>query len=532
MHAWLLSALVVLMGLITPVETTAIEWACPVQAAAFAYGPFPQCYSGGWGAGKTWDACLKALWLSDTFPKNRGVIARVVGKELRATTMVTFFKLCQPSAYQHGRRNDQEGLLQLNNGSEILFLHLDDPNMEGIIKGLEINWFLIDQAEENPEQMEEIFDLMLGRLGRWELAEVPDWLLEQETAAGRPWGYYSKVTNRPVPPPYPIIVCNPDIETHWIYQRFHPESFDYQTTYKARGYRMFDFDSRDNRFLSDINKQYLLDHDDAFVRRNVKGLWGMPEGAIHAIDPRSLVEGSPEIEAWLQQTCSLHRTLDHGESSPTCCLWAAVTPDGDVVVYREYYLGNALISTHRANITALSEGERFDSNLADPSIFHKTSQKKGGRWSVADEYTSTDDEHSQTTALFWSPADNNELGTRNRINEYLRVDEERIHPFTHTKGAPRLFFLQANERYPQGCRHVIRETRSQRRVKIGTELGKAMFSDERDPNVTDHSVDCLRYMIASRPPLPRMIRPDSSVTTFAGQQRLTRQLAKQMAGRR
>ena len=48
-----------------------------------------------------------------------------------------------------------------------------DPNVQGILKGLEINWFLGDQAEEDPEHMEDVFDLLLGRLGRWDLAEVP-----------------------------------------------------------------------------------------------------------------------------------------------------------------------------------------------------------------------------------------------------------------------------------------------------------------------------------------------------------------------
>jgi len=35
---------------------------------------------------------------------------------------------------------------------------------------------------------------------------------------------------------------------------------------------------------------------------------------------------------------------------------------------REYYQANTLISTHRANIAALSVSERYERNLADPSI--------------------------------------------------------------------------------------------------------------------------------------------------------------------
>jgi superfamily I DNA and RNA helicase len=93
----------------------AIEFASETQGEAFRYGPYPQVASGDWGSGKTFVYCLKALWLSTTFPKNRGVIARAVGKDLRLTTQQTFFKICTPSMYKRGRRNDSDGVLQLNN---------------------------------------------------------------------------------------------------------------------------------------------------------------------------------------------------------------------------------------------------------------------------------------------------------------------------------------------------------------------------------------------------------------------------------
>ncbi len=521
-----------------PHQTQTIQWASPMQAAGFAHGPTPQCLSGGWGSGTTWVGCMKALWLSDTFPKNRGVIFRKVGKELRATTMATFFKLCPEAAYKQGKRNDQDGLLRLNNGSEILFLHLENPDIQGIIRGLEINWFFGDQAEENPEQMEEIFDLLLGRLSRWDQAEVPQWMLEQHQAqTGRPWDYLAPVTGKPMPPPYAMLACNPDTELHWIYRRFHPESIDWQKTYRDLGYRLFHMPSLENIFLSDANKTALLAHDEAFVKRNVYGEWGYAEGTIHAIPAESLIEGSQDLLNYFRQCCTLHRVMDHGESSATCCLWAAVDREANVFFYREYYLPNALISTHRANITALSEYERYDFNLADPSIFHKTIQKldrtseSHSRVSIADEYS--DQRDYSEPPLYWSPADNNELGTRNRINEYLRVDPERIHPITKQKGAPRLFFVKSTPEYPQGCVHAIAQTRSQRRVKVGTDLGRSTFSDERDDTVTDHAYDPVRYLIASRPPL--FVTPGAKAdpkTFFGAQQRLAKQQAAVMGGRR
>jgi len=515
--------------------TRQITWASPVQGEAFRYGPFPQCASGGWGSGKTFAYCLKGIWLSTEYPHNRGVIARHVGRELRETTMATFFKVCPPALYDRrrgGRRSDQNGYVKFaDSGSEILFIHLDDPETAGIIKGLEINWFFIDQAEENPDHMEELFDLLLGRLGRWDIAEVPDAIVEEYTATfDKPWPYVHPESGKAVPPSYAMLACNPDTEVHWIYRRFHPESHEFHTFYESLGYRMFDMPSEDNAFLGETNRRFLLAHDAAFVRRNVKGIWGLAEGSIHVLDTLSILDGEPELLEYIQAHCLLFRTADHGDSSATCVLWWAVDRNGNCICYREYYLPNALVSTHRQNIAELSIHERYEQDLADPSIFHQMPQKTGGRWSVADEYADVTD-HPRETAIFWQPADNNELGTRNRINEYLRVDADRVHPFTRQLGAPRVYFLKINDRYPQGCYHVLRETRAQRRVKIGTDLGRPIFSDERDPNIIDHAYDPFRYFIASRPPAPS-IAESSADGTFAGAQRLAAQHRRRQAGRR
>lgn len=474
-------------------------------------------------SGKTWLLCLKAIWLATTYPRNRGIIARAVGRELRETTMSTFYRVCPPKLYDRrkgGRRNDQNGQVRFTNGSEILFIHLEDPETQGVIRGLDLSYFVLDQAEEQPDVMEEIFDMLLGRMGRWDVAEVPQWLVDREKAAGREWPFRHAETGKPVPPSYAMIACNPDAETHWIYRRFHPDSHEHQTLYKQRGYKMFEFDSLENRFLADVNKEFLLQHDDAFVRRNVHGRWGIPEGTIHVIDPLSIVPGSPDVLEFIRRTCLLFRVLDHGDSAPTACGWFAINESGDLILFREYYLGNALISTHRRNIADLSAGERYEQDLADPSIFTKLPQKKGGRWSVADEWGDVT-EQPRETAVFWQPAENNELGTRNRINERLKIDPEHIHPFTKQRGAPRLYFVQVSDSYPQGCYHAIRETRAQRRVKIGTDLGKAIFSDERDPNVVDHAHDLIRYGVAAHPMAPT-IRQVAEPGTFEATRQLLR----------
>ncbi len=535
------AAILLVMALIVPglkQETKPVEFASVTQAAAWNYGPKPMLMSGGWGSGKTWLGCMKGIYLNTRYRKNRGVICRQVGRDLRSTTMSTFYKVCPSYLYsqkQGGRRNDMNGYVKFGDDleSDIIFLHLDDPDTAGIIKGLEINWFLWDQAEENPEHGEELFDLLMGRLGRWDVAEVPaEEIQDHIDAYGTPWPYVHPQSGKPVPPPYPMLACNPDIETHWLYRRFHPESHEHhepqenQASYKDQGYHMFHMPSRENTMLGETNMRMLLAHDAAFIRRNVDGLWGQPEGAIHVVHNSSVIPGTVELLDYLRRSCTLFRTMDYGDSAPTCVLWWAVDRNGNCFCWQEYYLANATISTHRGNITGLTDPlDRIETNLADPSIFHKMPAKQGGRFCIADEYADVR-EQPRETAIFWKPADNNELGTRNRINEYLRFDTERIHPMTRQPGSARLFFVTKTDEHPQGIFHALTQVRSQRRVKIGTNLGKPMFSDERDDTVTDHAYDPVRYFIASRPPAPPPLAAKLA-GTFYGARRLAKAMRQQ-----
>jgi hypothetical protein len=45
------------------------------------------------------------------------------------------------------------------------------------------------------------------------------------------------------------------------------------------------------------------------------------------------------------------------------------------------------------------------------------------------------------------------------------------HPITKRPGSAWLLFVKRNDAYPNGVRHILRETRAQRRVKVGTDLG-------------------------------------------------------------
>jgi hypothetical protein len=184
--------------------------------------------------------------------------------------------------------------------------------------------------------------------------------------------------------------------------------------------------------------------------------------------------------------------LDHGDASPTCCLWFGVL-NNCYICYREYYVPNQVISYHRKAISDLSEGEVYSANYADPQIFKRTAQKQGGFWSVADEYM---DRSLDSPPLTWIPADNNEFATRNRVNEFLGASKSYKHPITSESPAPRIYFIKRSVEYPNGAYNAISELQSQRRKLLGYTDGKAIYCDEREESVADHAYDPLRYFVA------------------------------------
>lgn len=546
-------------------QAQVIDFAGPKQEAGFRYGPMPLCLSGAYNSAKTVTECLKTLAISDIYPGYRWFVGRKIWDELKKTTMTSFFKFCSRAAWEpNGRRADSEKILELNNGSSYIWGHLDDPDTLTLVRGLEINGFLLDQAEE---LYEEIFTALLPRLGRWDKAQVPDSVrMQYEMSTGKPWPWVHEETGQIMPPSYALLTCNPDHELHWIYERFHPESprhwekhipIEKQprlladgtfapvgslVSYHDLGYKMIELSAYDNKYATRQSLQEMESQDETWKRRFLHGKWGIPEGQIHQVREASLLQPTAAVLSHVMHKCTLHRSFDHGDSAPASCGWWGVDEEGNVIRYREYYKPDTLISEHRRAITKLSEGERYQFNLADPSIFYDTVQNKDRRMSVAQLYRDVN-EFDPETAIFWQKGDNDELGTRDRISEYLKLqgtgetwdrpeppkmaaehldifhqtgEAPRVHPITKELGYwPRLFFVVRTEDYPNGCQESVRQLKSQRRVKIDTINGRPSFSDERDEKIVDHAYDDIRYFMASRPSRFKQPKTATNGKTYA-----------------
>lgn len=462
-----------------------------------------QCFSGGFNNGKSFIGCLKAISLLQTFPNYRMIIAREKYTDLKRTTMQTFFKMMPTElVFSH---NEQDGLTVFTNGSMVWWLHLDKVD-ENTLRGIEPNSVLVDQAEETQEK---VYDVLDGRVGRWDGAIVPQELLDRFPG----WPYKN---GKPVAPSYIMLLCNPDTEFHYIYRKYHPESVERNSNY------FFVEGEWDRELGSEETYDEAVKRDKEWVDKYVRGKWGSSSAAIHFIRADSLLEPNPELIQAILSKGALSRVLDHGSTAPTACGWMAAL-GGVYIFYREYYVANKMISYHRKAINELSGSEYYVANYADPHIFDKASQAKGGMYSVADEYMDSD---LEGPPLHWMKADNNEFATRNRINELLAPSAKFRHPVTKESPAPGIYFIKASPEYPNGCKELIRQTGAQRKVLLGTVDGKNIYGEDRDESITDHAYDLVRYSVAMHGSQPSKERPRAPRMSMAYYQAvIKRQLA-------
>jgi phage terminase large subunit len=123
-------------------------------------------YGGAMGGGKSYAVCGEAVDLSMKYSGNRGVIIRKTLKRLKQTTLMTFLRVCPPELIRSFNRSDM--VITLINGSTIEFLEADiskDPELNKL-KGLEVGWAAIEEADEVDEKA---LRILATRVGRWVL---------------------------------------------------------------------------------------------------------------------------------------------------------------------------------------------------------------------------------------------------------------------------------------------------------------------------------------------------------------------------
>ena len=121
------------------------DWASETQKKAVEATPgTPLLLMGGFNSGKTSAAILHMIALMDAFPGYRVAVLRKTLQDLTQTTRKSIEQWLDPNRVKVS--NEKE--IILDNGSSFFFHYLDSPNNATILKGLEVNGALLDQAEQ------------------------------------------------------------------------------------------------------------------------------------------------------------------------------------------------------------------------------------------------------------------------------------------------------------------------------------------------------------------------------------------------
>ena len=224
----------------------------------------------------------------------------------------------------------------------------------------------------------------------------------------------------------------------------------------------------DNPYLSESGdyEAMLLSLPEHQRKQLLEGDWDIKEGAAFSEFDRKIhvVKPFPIPSNWIK-----FRACDYGYGSYSGVLWFAVSPDEQLVVYRELYVSKVL-ATDLADM--ILEVEAGDGNIRygvlDSSLWHNRGDTGP---SLAEQMI--------TRGCRWRPSDRSKgsrVSGKNEIHRRLQVDE-----FTEQ---PRLVFFST-------CTEMISQL-------------PAIPLDKRNPedvdtNAEDHLYDALRYGIMSRP---------------------------------
>jgi hypothetical protein len=202
-------------------------------------------------------------------------------------------------------------------------------------------------------------------------------------------------------------------------------------------------------------------------RQLLEGDWSLNEGAAfpefsyntHVIEPFNIPDSWPKF-----------RAADYGYSSHTGVLWFAVTPEEQLIVYRELFVSKvtAVDLADMINEIEAEAGERLRYGVLDSSLWHNRGDTGP---SLAEQMI--------LRGCRWRPSDRSRgsrVAGKNEIHRRLQVDE-----YTEE---PRMVFFNT-------CTNLIAQLPALPMDKNNPE--------DVDTNAEDHLYDALRYGVMTRP---------------------------------
>jgi PBSX family phage terminase large subunit len=387
-------------------------------------------YSGGIGSGKTMIGCVAMLHLA-VLKRGDYLIGRQFMPELKATTYKTFLEICPPELIIEKRVADMEVVLHTVDGgrSTILFRGLEDFDK---LRSLNLNAWYVDEAAQVSE---DAFMLLQGRLrgAHWRKGYIT------QNPGGHDWSWR-------------WFVRKEHITSDAVKKQFlNIRAPSIENVHLPDGY----IDVMMSTWSNDRIQREIMGSDDAF------------EGMVFSEFDRSkhVVKPFRIPDDWIRRI-----GIDHGYRNYAAWVYGAISPDGDLYIYREYYEKEQLIEEICAANKKLIGTEKIEMAVIDPSV--KATRGATGR-SDLDIYLEC---LPKDFPLLM--ANNDVTSGIDRVKSYMKLDK---------RGKPRTYVFDT-------CVHLLDEV-MQYRWQETASASKASKNDKEAPvKKNDHAVDAWRYL--------------------------------------
>ena len=297
-------------------------------------------FGGARGGGKSWALQFKAIVLCVAHAGIRICIIRRTYAELVENHINPILKLLPRGVCKY---NKSEKTLTFVNGSVILFRYCSNDSDLRFYQGVQFDVVMIDEATQLLENH-----------------------FREISASCRGINNFPKRI---------YLTCNPGGVGHaWVKRLFIDREFREGEDPDAHSF--IQSLVTDNKKLLEENPDYIKILQALSPRKReawLHGKWDLIEGqyfnefdrSLHVIDPFHIPSD------WRR-----YRAIDYGLDMLSC-LWIAVSPEREVIVYRELHEENLIISEAARKINALTDyerGERIYQTLAPPDLWNRSQE--------------------------------------------------------------------------------------------------------------------------------------------------------------
>lgn len=136
-----------------------------------------------------------------------------------------------------------------------------------------------------------------------------------------------------------------------------------------------------------------------------------PENALHVVEPY-------EIPSWWPRVLS----IDWGYKAATVGLWGAISPEGRVYIYREYYVRETDVAVWGHEIGELSRGENIRALVLDTNAWDSRGEEK----TIAEQFQERFNESFGSKTVTAEQASKGRVSGKILIQEYLRWKQKPI----------------------------------------------------------------------------------------------------------